>query len=419
MDDPASAAIPDPDAAETPAAPRTALPEELAAEIRRRVCEEPGLMRLTQVARYGGRVRRASLRPVQIKGARCFQLESGEGGRVSVRNFGPDELGAALGRLLDQSGARDLHLVTATGDLHVRVTRKGRTLVSRSQPQARTVEETPDHDHAKRQPLQAFDAAPLLRATGIADADGRVKASMRGKYDQINEFLRLLDGVVADHPAGTPLVLADCGCGKAYLTFAAYFHLTRGRGLAAQVRGIDRNTERIDAVRRMADDLDVVQDVRFVEADLASCRLDERPDVVLSLHACDTATDEALARAVEWGSRAILCAPCCQHELQRSLSGGGAMRAVLRHGILRERQADILTDTFRAQILRILGYRVQVVEFVSTEATARNLLLRAEQGIAPGQAQAVSEYLELRDLWQVTPFLETRLAERLQRHLER
>ena len=115
----------------------------------------------------------------------------------------------------------------------------------------------------------------------------------------------------------------------------------------------------------------------------------------------------------------ILCAPCCQHELQNEMSDGGPMRAVLRHGILRERLADILTDTFRAQILRILGYRVNVAEFVAPEATARNLMLRAEYAVKPGQQQAIGEYLELRDLWKVKPYLETRLAARLERHLTR
>lgn len=243
---------------------------------------------------------------------------------------------------------------------------------------------------------------------------------MRGKYDQINEFLRLFDGIVADRPAGGPLLLADCGCGKSYLTFAAYFYLTRRYELGVQVRGIERNAELVETVRRMAENLGVAKDVQFLAEDLATCHLADRPEVVMSLHACDTATDEALARAVEWGSRVILCAPCCQHDLQRNMEkGGGGMRAVLRHGILRERLADILADTFRAQILRILGYRVNVMEFVSPEATARNLMLRAEYSVKPGQQQAVSEYLELRDLWQVKPYLETRLAARLERHLTR
>ena len=407
-----------PDAAEETAS-RTALAEELVAEVRRRVFEEAGLMRLTQVARRGGTVKRTSLRPLLLKGVRQLQVETAEGGRVAVRNLEPADAVPVVERLLAQTGARELHLVTASGDLHIRVTRKGKTLVSRSKPLAREVEDAPAHDHVKRQPLQSFDADAYLRVTGIADTDGKIKASMRGKYDQINEFLRLFDGIVADRPDGAPLLLADCGCGKSYLTFAAYFYLTRRHGLEVQVRGIERNRELVETVRRMAEDLSVAKDVQFLAEDLATCRLAERPEVVVSLHACDTATDEALARAVEWGSRVILCAPCCQHELQHDMNGGGPMRAILRHGILRERLADILTDTFRAQILRILGYRVNVMEFVAPEATARNLLLRAEYSVKPGQQQAIGEYLELRDLWQVKPYLETRLASRLEKHLQR
>lgn len=407
----------DSDCDDTEPVARTALATELADELRRRVLHEPGFMRLTQVSRYGGRTRRISLRPVMLKGERCHQVERVEQGRTLVHNVTNDETGTELDRLFAQKGPREVHLVTAAGDLHVRVTRKGRALVSRSRPLAREVEEAPSHDHAKHQPLQAFDSGALLRVTGIADADGRIKASMRGKYDQVNEFLRLLDSAVQDLPAGTALSAADCGCGRAYLTFAAYAYLTQARGLAMKVRGIERNPERVEQARRMASDLDVAEDVQFLAADLATCQLEDRPDIVFSLHACDTATDEALARGVEWGSRVMLCAPCCQHELQQNMTGGGAMRAVLRHGILRERLADILTDTFRAQILRICGYRVSIVEFVSAEATARNLLLRAEYGVKPGQPRAVSEYLELRDLWQVSPFLATRLGERLSRHM--
>ncbi len=399
---------------------RAGLSEELVGEIRRRVLDEPGLMRVTQVARRGGQVRRVSLRPLQLKGVRQFQQESTAGGRIVVRNLDPVEAGAAVAQILDQKGARELHLVTAAGDLHVRVTRKGKVLLSRSKPLARTVEEAPAHDHVKHQPLQAFDADILLRVIGIADGEGRIRASMRGKYDQVNEFLRLFDAIVAERAADAgPLVLADCGCGKAYLTLAAYFYLTRRHGLDVQVRGIERNAELVATARRMAEDLGVAREVQFLAEDLATCHLAERPEIVVSLHACDTATDEALARAVEWGSRVILCAPCCQHELQDELKGGGPMRAVLRHGILRERLADMLADTFRAQMLRILGYRVTVMEFVAPEATARNLLLRAEYSGKPGQSQAVGEYLDLRDWWQVRPCLENRLGERLGRYLAR
>jgi hypothetical protein len=135
------------------------------------------------------------------------------------------------------------------------------------------------------------------------------------------------------------------------------------------------------------------------------------------LHACDIATDLAIARGVEWGAKDMLVAPCCQHDLQKQIGDGGPMRALLRHGILRERLADLLTDAFRAQILRILGYRVRILEFVSSEATARNIMLRAVYGVRKGNPSVIGEYLDMRDAWHVVPALERLIAEPLKQWL--
>jgi SAM-dependent methyltransferase len=239
---------------------------------------------------------------------------------------------------------------------------------------------------------------------------------MRGKYDQVNVFLKVIDAVIAEKPEKT-LNIVDCGCGRAYLTLAVYFYLTAVRGFEVRVCGIDRKAGVVATVRKLAEDLDVAERVTFIEGDIATAEPPFEPDMALSLHACDMATDEALARGIEWKCRYLLCAPCCQHELHKTLGDGGPMRAVLRQGILRERLADLLTDTFRAQLLRVLGFRVQVVEFVSAEATARNILLKAEFCVKPGQQAAVSDYLELRDFWKVTPWLETRMAGLLGKYL--
>jgi len=323
-----------------------ALTAELQDELRQRVFGADGFMRLTQVIRYGGRLTRHSLRPV--------------------------------------------------------------ALAARSKPLQRPNAGPLPHDRTKKHPLNEFDAELLLKGLGIADADGRIKASMRGKYDQVNAFLRILGATVAQEKSAV-LGIVDCGCGKAYLTFAAYFYLTQAKRRRVKVLGIDRNREIIDGAKALAHDLGVADEVQFVESDVATAQPDFKPTIVLSLHACDTATDEALARAVAWGSRHILAAPCCQHELHKNLPGGGPMRAVLRQGIMRARLADLLTDTFRAQLLRIVGYRVQVVEFVEPSATARNIMLRAEAAVQPQQGAALREYLELRDFWGVTPWLERRL----------
>lgn len=403
----------------------------LAEEIRGRVLGE-GFMKIVQTVRRNGQTFRISMRPIVLGGEMRYQAEMVDGGQVRVKNLDANGAAEGLEEIIAQKGARDLHLMTASGDLHVRVTRKGRVMATRSAAMARAVKVQP-HDRVKKTPLTSFDSAAFLRVTGLADGEGKIRASMRGKYDQVNEFLKVVADVLKDGKAdaGQPFTVVDCGCEKAYLTLALYFYLTRAVGLAdVTVVGIDRRPDVIAAAKKMAEQLDVAERVRFVQGDLAACGLPalsspsqplSRVDMVISLHACDTATDEALAKGVEWKARYILSAPCCQHELQKTVgaSANTAFAGVLRHGILRERLCDILTDAFRAMILRILGFKTQVVEFVSPDATARNVLLRAEYGVKPGQGGTVAEYLNLRDFWHVTPWLETRLAKMLEKYLTR
>lgn len=404
---------------------RFELDPSLAEEIRSRVFGE-GFIKIVQSVRRNGKLFRIAMRPVEIGGERRFQAEMTDGGHVQVKNFTTNAAADGLEEIITQPGARELHLITASGDLHLRVTKKGRALVSRSASMQRTVEVMP-HDRVKKLPLTSFDSTAFLKATGLADGDGRIRASMRGKYDQVNEFLKTVSDLVKTPPADdATFTVVDCECGKAYLTIALYLYLVHVRGfVSVKVIGIDRRADVIESAKRMAEDLDVSRGVEFVEADLAEFDISslgiQRADMVVSLHACDTATDEALARGVEWKARYIVSAPCCQHELQKAISpaSSDAFAGVLRHGILRERLCDILTDSFRAMILRILGFKTQVMEFVTPDATARNIMLRAEFGAKPGQGGVVSEYLNLRDFWRVTPWLETRLESILKKHLER
>ncbi len=409
---------------------RFELDNALKEEIRARVLGA-GFMKIVQTVRRNGKVFKIAMRPVEIGGEKKFQAEMTDEGRVQVKNLAVNDAAAGLEEIIAQKGARELHLMTATGDLHVRVTKKGHALVSRSAEMNREATVRP-HDRVKNVPLTQFDASALLRTLSIADGEGRIRASMRGKYDQVNEFLKVVGETVAPHRDGdaTSFVAVDCGCGKAYLTISLWYYLTFVLGYAdARVLGIDRRHDVIDSARKMAAQLDLAEKVIFMEADLNTVDLASlKPfnlstvDLVCSLHACDTATDEALAKGVEWKSRYILSAPCCQHELQKTLGKGGtgdAFSGLLRQSILRERLCDILTDSFRAMILRILGFKVQVIEFVSSEATARNIMLRCEYGARTGQPGPVGEYLALRDYWKVTPFLETRLQDRLERHFVR
>lgn len=417
---------------------RFELDPKLKEEIRARVLGG-GFMKIVQTVRRNGRQFKIAMRPVEIGGVKKFQAEMTDDGQVQVKNLDMNAAAEGLEEIIAQRGAREMHLMTAKGDLHMRVTKKGRVMVTRSAEMDRVVTVQP-HDRVKKVPLTSFESSALLRAIGIADGSGKIRASMRGKYDQVNEFLKAVKETV--RPTDGAFTVVDCGCGKAYLTISLYFYLTEVLKFPnVKVVGIDRRGDVIAAARKMSKQLDVADKVVFVEADLgslesigpfvstredfshsntrASEHANNSVDMVVSLHACDTATDEALAKGVEWKARYILSAPCCQHELQKTLDNRGAFSGLMRQSILRERLCDILTDSFRAMILRILGFKVQVIEFVSSEATSRNIMLKCEYGVKPGQPGPIGEYLNLRDYWKVTPWLETRLEKTLGRHLER
>lgn len=444
---------------------RFELEPKLKEEIRARVLGE-GFMKIVQTVRRNGKQFKIAMRPVEIGGEKKFQAEMTDDGQVQVKNLDMNAAAEGLEEIIAQRGARDMHLMTAKGDLHMRVTKKGHVMVTRSAEMDRVVTVQP-HDRVKKLPLTSFDSAALLKTIGLADGSGKIRASMRGKYDQVNEFLKVVKETV--RPTDEPFAVVDCGCGKAYLTISLYFYLTEVLKFPnVKVIGIDRRSDVVAAAKKMAAQLDVADRVLFVEADLnefqisdlksqidgsvtsqsnsrtieqSNCRTVEQSNnrtfehlnnvsMVVSLHACDTATDEALAKGVEWKARYILSALCCQHELQKMIGvrdrgsgirvrGDDDFAGLLRQSILRERLCDILTDSFRAMILRILGFKVQVIEFVSSEATARNIMLKCEYGVKPGQPGPIGEYLNLRDYWKVTPWLETRLEKLLGKYFER
>ena len=422
---------------------RFELEPKLKEEIRARVLGE-GFMKIVQTVRRNGKQFKIAMRPVEIGGVKKFQAEMTDDGQVQVKNLDMNAAAEGLEEILAQRGAREMHLMTAKGDLHMRVTKKGHVMVTRSAEMDRVVTVQP-HDRVKKVPLTSFESTALLRTIGIADGSGKIRASMRAKYDQVNEFLKVVGETVK--PADEPFTVVDCGCGKAYLTISLYFYLTEVLKFPnVKVIGIDRRSDVITAAKKMSAQLDVADKVEFVEADLGSLESlgslgtdgalystiqplnhSNAVDMVVSLHACDTATDEALAKGVEWKAKYILSAPCCQHELQKVIGAArpesapyqGTFDGLMRQSILRERLCDILTDSFRAMILRILGFKVQVIEFVSSEATARNIMLKCEYGVKPGQPGPIGEYLALRDYWKVTPWLETRLGKSLGKYLER
>jgi SAM-dependent methyltransferase len=349
---------------------------------------------------------KAEVRPVKVKGRRRLEFSYFDGSKNISKNYARAESRRELEELLALP-FRHFHLQSTEGDLHVRVTKKGRALIRREK--AKHPEREPDlvHDRVKEYPIPADAPDGFLQTIGIMDRQGRVRGTMHAKFRQINQFLKLMGEVFRPEELGDGGVeIVDCGCGSAYLTFAAYHYFSH-------LIGVDADREIIEKCRELHQSLGW-EGMEFHVSAIAEFSPERPPDLVLSLHACDTATDEAIAQGIRWGSSSIFAAPCCQHELHSQLAAL-TFRPVLRHGILKERTADILTDAFRALVLRIMGYRTDVVEFVSPEHTSKNLLIRAKRALRPGDRRLIGEYRDLKRFWDVEPCLERLVGEEFAR----
>lgn len=295
------------------------------------------------------------------------------------------------------------HVQAPAGDVHARRTRKGRMLVSRGRPSRPEDVTAAPHDRARGRALDPADpdVVRLFQATGLAGTSGRLRADQRDKERQLQHYLELLRPLTALQGTG-PLAIVDAGCGKAAMSLALVLYAAR-LGRTPVLTGLDREPGVVDTVRGIADDLGY--DATFAAATIAdwtAAHPDAHVDVLVSLHACDTATDEALAAGVRLGAQAIVLAPCCHHELSTLLVEEAAPAGIVRHGLLRSRYCDLATDALRAALLELHGYRADVIEFVAAEHTARNVMIRAERRTRPdprAEATARETVAELRALW--------------------
>jgi len=352
---------------------------------------------------------RIDVKPVLIKNEIKYQVSQSDGRAMTTKNYSPDEF-LALG-LLD-AGYANIHLEEKNQSLSIRITKKGEALIHRA-----TGEFQADlsHDRNKSRLLDAAD--PFLIEIGISDSSGKVKASKSDKYLQVEEFLRLLvpslnsaieAGHIAQPSQSKPLTIVDLGCGHAYLTFAAHQYL-RSQGIPVNVVGIDvRESARIRN-NEIAKKLGISDSITFRAEEISETTL-ESADVAIALHACDTATDDALAWSVNTSAKLILVAPCCHHDIQAQMVETPEPWSLLtRNGIMRERLGDLLTDALRMQILKLSGYRVEAIEFIGGEHTPRNLMIRAVKTGAIADSAEQQRYEEMISLWKVKPALATLL----------
>jgi SAM-dependent methyltransferase len=363
--------------------------------------------------------RKVELRYVDVNTGRQLQLTAYDDTQAHTRNFPVGEAAAAEITRLLQEPYSNWHLDTAVERVQLRVTKKGRSLVHRARHEEHL---SPDRSHDRKKKRRLDESDPIFRLLDISTDEGQVKPSRMAKFRQVQDLLAALEPVV--EPAVTlgpgealsperPLRVADLGCGNAYLTFGAFAYLKSVREIPVHVVGIDVKAQSRAHNSELALQMGAADQLEFVQSSIGEASLGTTPDLVLALHACDTATDDALARAVSWETPVILAAPCCHHDIQRQLTARSApdpYGLVTRHGILRERFADVLTDALRAAILRLVGYRVEVFEFVDTRHTPRNALIRAVRTDVPATAELREAYARLTAEWGVVPALASRLA---------
>jgi SAM-dependent methyltransferase len=392
--------------------------ETYKALITEKVLDEAAFVRLTMKGIVRGPAapwQKTVVRPVEVRGKRQLQFSYFDAKHDISKNYYGAEASARLGEILAIPYS-SIVVQTTTEDLQIQLTKKGKALLHRHPKLAE--QDAPDllHNRAKALPIPTDRRDPFLQAIGIMNSQGQVKPQMQAKFAQINEFLKLLDATgELEHFENSPISVLDCGCGSSYLTFAAYHYLNVVRGIPARLVGVDTNAALIAKCTEQARLLDF-HELCFRHTPIVDFQPEQAPDLVIALHACDTATDEAIYQAIRAGARMLVCAPCCHHYLNDQIEAD-LFRPVLRHGILRQRMADILTDTFRALTLRIMGYRAEVIEFVAAEHTAKNLMIRAVKATTPGDGQFVREYQELKQFWGVTPYLERLLGDSFTRWL--
>jgi SAM-dependent methyltransferase len=360
---------------------------------------------------------RITVRPVELRGQIHLQVSYFDEKQDVTKNY-LDDAPAKVDELLALP-FRNIFVESTDGNLQVNISKKGKAVVSEPKSETKTKLDL-SHDRQKNKILTAENAAPFLKAIGVMTEDGRIKADMQRKFKQINEFLRLVDETGSlPTQAGRAIRVVDFGCGSGHLTFAMYFYLREILHLDAQVTGVDIKRELMEGLQAKSEALGWEQ-LRFQTGYISEYQTDVPPEVVLALHACDTATDDALKKGIEWGSKLIVCAPCCQHELQSQMARiemPKQLSPIFQHGIFFERMGDILTDSFRANILRIMGYRTDITEFVPIEHTGKNLMIRSVKTAPVGEARWAEEYRELKSFWGLTPYLEKILDENHKKYL--
>lgn len=359
------------------------------------------------------RIAKVKIRPVLIKGDILFQITKYCGQKVLHQNVSKEELLLGLEEWF--TGLfKQAQISTKEANVTILISKKGKATVKVKSKNVENIQWDPlkpveiaSHNRVKQYIIKEGVGVPFLVDLGIMTSEGKIVKSRYDKYKQINRFLEFIEDVLPNLEKDKEVSIIDFGCGKSYLTFAMYYYLKELQGYNVKITGLDLKEDVIQTCNELKERYGY-HEMEFLKGDIASYEGTDEVDMVVTLHACDTATDYAMYKASNWGAKVILSVPCCQHELNKQISCN-ELGSVLQHGLIKERMSALITDALRANLLEALGYKVQVLEFIDMEHTPKNILIRAvknKNGISEGtKRKKLLEYKRLIDFLNVNPTL--------------
>lgn len=344
-------------------------------------------------------LQKVKIRPL-LKGAELhFQLEEFRGKQAFHENVRAEEAVVKTGELMQLF--KQMQIETKKFSCTVLISKKGKITIKKKAVSGKVKEVDLSHNRSKKYILQEGTPVMFLQDLGVMTADGKIVRTRFDKFRQINRFLEFIEDILPKLPSDREVTILDFGCGKSYLTFAMYYYLHELKKYDVRIIGLDLKTDVIRKCNELSEKYGY-EKLRFLEGNIADYTGVDEVDMVVTLHACDTATDFALAKAVGWKAKVILSVPCCQHEMNEQIQNE-ILHPALKYGLIKERMAALFTDALRAEYLEREGYDTQILEFIDMEHTPKNILIRA---VRTGRAHENGEEIkQLEDFLHVTPML--------------
>lgn len=323
--------------------------------------------------REKGGVTKVKIRPMLVKEKLVFQFEAFENNQAFHENVSAEEAVIKVQKYMELF--KQLQMMTKTVNYTILVSKKGKVTVQKKGVKGEVKKVDLSHNRSKKYILEEGVKVPFLYDLGVQTADGKIVKSRFDKFRQINRFLEFIEDILPQLAKDKEVTILDFGCGKSYLTFAMYYYLHELKGYDIRIIGLDLKKDVIRLCNELSEKYGY-EKLKFLEGNIADYTGVDEVDMVVTLHACDTATDFALAKAVGWKAKVILSVPCCQHELNGQIQND-MLAPVLKYGLIKERMAALITDALRAEYLEGEGYDAQILEFIDMEHTPKNILIRA------------------------------------------